>query len=89
MNKVKRKADIGNLGQSSHLAIKTVGAELVSARGKDPASVRDLSWELGKEGTGEVVGRVGIWETCTAGLFSVSSPLPFSSMSQMPVEVVS
>lgn len=77
MNNVKRKAEIGNLDQSSHLAIKTVGAELVSARGKDPDSLQDLSWELGKERTGEVAGRVGLWQTCTAGLFFVSSSLPF------------
>lgn len=70
-------AEVGNLSQSSHLAIKIIVAELISARGKDPALVQDLSWELGKEGTGEVVGSMGLWETCTAGLFSVSSSLPF------------
>lgn len=55
-----RNLGLGTKQTSSH---QNWGTELVSARGKDPASVQDLSWERGQEGTGEIIGRVGLWET--------------------------
>lgn len=69
------------LGSGQPPAIQISGTESVSARGRDPASVQDLSWEPGKEGTGELVGREGLQETCTIGL-SVPFSLPFSLISQ-------